>query len=102
MSQLALTKFIPELTDEGLLIIDHNLVKPPENSANLYSIPSTKIAAEDLEKVIVANMVMVGFTAKILNIFKPVHLFDSLKENIDPRFLDLNKKALQAGLDWAG
>lgn len=100
MSQLALKKFISELTDEGLLIYDSDLVIPPDDVSKLYAIPATKISEETLDRKIVANMVMVGYTAKILGLFNHDFLFKSLEEHVPSRFFDLNKKALEAGMNF--
>jgi len=102
MSQIALERFAPGLTDGGLLIYDEGLVALPRGVKNSCSIPATRIAEETLERKMVANMVMVGYTAKILDLFDPQYLFESLKEQVNPRFFDLNGKALQAGLDYGG
>ena len=62
MSQEAYTKFVPELTTDGLLMIEEDLVKPRglPDTVKCYGIPATRFA-EELGHKIVLNIVMVGF-----------------------------------------
>src|ERR1041385_7378946 len=62
MSQEASTRFVPELHDGGILIVEQDLVRISEISTDvqIYSVPATRIA-EGLGKRMVLNSVMVGF-----------------------------------------
>ncbi len=62
MSQEAYTKFSPELSSEGLLITEEELVSPINLRKDIrhFSIPATRIA-EELGKKMVVNIVMMGF-----------------------------------------
>ena len=62
MSQEAYTLFTPQLKENGLLIIEQDMVRvdalPP--GVRVFSVPATRLA-EDLGKRMVLNIVMVGF-----------------------------------------
>ncbi|MBZ5574547.1 MAG: 2-oxoacid:acceptor oxidoreductase family protein, partial [Acidobacteriia bacterium] len=62
MSQEAYTRFVPELKDGGMLIVDQDLVRVDELKADIkvFSVPATRLA-EELGKRMVLNSVMVGF-----------------------------------------
>src|SRR5437868_13481566 len=62
MSQEAYSRFVPELKDSGILIIEEDLVRVSELKGNMriFSVPATRIA-EELGKRMVLNSVMVGF-----------------------------------------
>ena len=62
MSQEAYDKYEPELKDNGILIIDTDLVKPRAVRGNIkmWAVPSTRFA-EELGNRIIANLVMLGF-----------------------------------------
>ncbi|MFO7793014.1 MAG: 2-oxoacid:acceptor oxidoreductase family protein [Candidatus Saliniplasma sp.] len=62
MSQSALDTYLPQLGEDGTLIIDTGLVETEREHVGL---PATKIAEEELGLRMVANIVMLGyFTAK--------------------------------------
>jgi len=66
MSQEAYEKYEPELMDDGILIIDKDLVKmkPARGKIKTYAIPSTRFA-EELGNRIIANLVMLGFFSAV-------------------------------------
>ncbi len=59
MSQTALDTYLPELGDEGQLIIDTGLVESPREDT--LGIAATRIAEENLGLKMVANIVMLGY-----------------------------------------
>ncbi len=62
MSQEAYGKFVPELKDGGILIVEQDLVRVTDvpHDIRVYSVPATRLA-EELGKRMVLNIVMVGF-----------------------------------------
>ena len=62
MSQEAYTLFAPQLKEDGILIIEQDLVRIDKLPAGVrvYSLPATRLA-EELGKRMVMNIVMVGF-----------------------------------------
>ena len=72
MSQEAYGLFAPQIKDEGILIIEEDLVRIGELPAGVrvYSIPATRIA-EELGKKMVLNIVMVGFFGAITQVLDP-------------------------------
>ena len=69
MSQEAFDKFGSDITRNGTLMIDDDLVKPETAPAGcrLYAIPATRIA-EELGNRIAGNIVMLGFFTAITDI----------------------------------
>lgn len=100
MSQQALTKYIDDLKKDGFLICDKDLVKLPVDMPNCNTIPATNIAAIEFKRKMVANMVMIGYVAKVLSLFPSDYLFESLKEHVDTKFFDLDYNAIEAGLNY--
>src|SRR5579863_3041866 len=72
MSQEAYTLFSPQIKDDGILVIEEDLVRIGEHPANtrIYSVPATRIA-EELGKKMVLNIVVVGF-------------FGAVSQTVDP------------------
>jgi 2-oxoglutarate ferredoxin oxidoreductase subunit gamma len=101
MSQEAYDKYEPELRDDGILIIDQDLVKPKPVRGNhkFYSIPSTRFA-EQLGNRIIANLVMLGFCTAVSKITEPDVMKKALPGLVPGRFLDLNVKAFDKGYEY--
>lgn len=101
MSQEAYDKYETELHDDGILIIDKDLVKskPLRGKIKMYAIPSTRFA-EELGNRIFANLVMMGFFTAITKIVSPEAMKKALPGLVPDRFLDLNIKAFDMGYDY--
>jgi len=101
MSQEAYDKYEPELREDGLLLIDKDLVKPkpPRGKIKSYSIPSTRFA-EELGNRIIANLVMLGFFTAITRVVSPEAMKKALPGLVPGRFLELNKKAFDKGYEY--
>ncbi len=101
MSQEAYDKYEPDLREDGVLIIDTDLVKPRQVRGNikLFAIPSTRFA-EELGNRIIANLVMLGFFTAVTKIVSPEAMKKALPGLVPGRFLDLNIKAFDRGFDY--
>lgn len=101
MSQEAYTKFVPELRDSGLLIVEQDLVRVDEikNGVKVYSVPATRLA-EELGKRMVLNIVMVGFFAAVTGLLKPESLRQAVGDSVPPAFRELNLKAFDKGFEY--
>ncbi|NIM57811.1 MAG: pyruvate ferredoxin oxidoreductase [Candidatus Aminicenantes bacterium] len=101
MSQEAYEKYEPELRDDGLLLIDKDLVKakPPRGKIKSYSIPSTRFA-EELGNRIIANLVMLGFFTAVTRVVSPEAMKKALPGLVPGRFLELNIKAFDKGYEY--
>jgi len=101
MSQEAYDKYEPELREDGILIIDKDLVKtkPTRGKIKTYAIPSTRFA-EELGNRIIANLVMLGFFSAVTGIVSAEAMKQALPGLVPSRFLDLNKKAFDKGFEY--
>jgi 2-oxoglutarate ferredoxin oxidoreductase subunit gamma len=101
MSQEAYEKYEPELKEDGILIIDKDLVKvkPPRGKIQVYAVPSTRFA-ESLGNRIIANLVMLGFFTAVTGIVSPDAMKKALPGLVPERFLDLNIRAFDKGYDF--
>ncbi len=97
MSQEAYDKYGSDITSDGTLIIDDDLVTPSEaKSRRVYAIPATRIA-EGLGNRISANIVMLGFFTAVTDIISVDAARKALPSSIPSRFVELNTKAFEAG-----
>ncbi len=101
MSREAYDKFEPELDENGILIIDEDLVKPrpPRGNIKLYSIPATRIA-EQLGNRIVANIVMLGFFTAVTNVVTYQAMKDAIPGSVPDKAVPLNLKAFEEGYQY--
>ena len=101
MSQEAYDKYEPDLRDNGILVIDTDLVKPRpiRGKIQMFTVPSTRFA-EELGNRIIANLVMLGFFTAVTKIVSPEAMKKALPGMVPGRFLDLNIKAFDKGYDY--
>lgn len=101
MSQTALDKFIGTLKGDGLLIIDPEFVQvPARQDITLYQFPATQIATK-LGVKLAANMAMLGFIQKKLDIFRDEDLLEVIAGNVPTKFRDANIEAARSGMQFA-
>jgi 2-oxoglutarate ferredoxin oxidoreductase subunit gamma len=101
MSQEAYTRFSPELKDNGLLIIEQDLVRVSElqEGTRLFSVPATRLA-EELGKRMVLNSVMVGFFGAVAGLLDPESLRKAIADSVPAGFRELNLRAFDRGFDY--
>jgi 2-oxoglutarate ferredoxin oxidoreductase subunit gamma len=101
MSQEAYSLFAPQLKDDGILIIEQELVRIDKLPAGVrvYSLPATRLA-EELGKRMVMNIVMVGFFGAVTNVLTPDALRQAVADSVPEAFRDLNLKAFDKGFDY--
>ena len=100
LSQEAYTKYGRDLPTETLVIIDPDLVKPdsPQNSA-LLSIPANHMARE-MGRVVVANIIMLGFLAAVSDLVSPEALRKSILDSVPKGTEEFNTKAFELGYSY--
>jgi 2-oxoglutarate ferredoxin oxidoreductase subunit gamma len=101
MSQEAYSLFTPQLKEDGILIIEQDLVRveklPP--GVRVYGVPATRLA-EELGKRMVLNIVMVGFFAAVTNVVQPDALREAVADSVPAAFRELNLKAFDKGFEY--
>ncbi len=106
MSQEAYNKRIGMLKPGGTLVYDSDLVKIDERArkaSEIYGIPATRIAEEKLGKRIVANIVILGFLARICKVISKESLKKAVLDTVPRKFREVNEKAFELGYsypDW--
>ena len=100
MSQEAYNKYTQNLSPGTLVIIDTDLVKPdPNNNLKILSIPATSLA-RDLGRVVVANIIMLGFMAAVSDAVSAKALKESILATVPEGTGEFNIKAFTAGYDY--
>lgn len=96
----AYTRFRPRLRPGGLLIFDTGLVRPHEDDENVCGLPATKIA-ESLGSRLVTNIVVLGYLVGKTGVVSRDALEEAIRATVKKRFVDLDLKALDAGMSLA-
>lgn len=101
MSQAGYDKFEPEMSEQGMLLYDDDLVKPKQPRGNIaaYAIPATRFA-EELGHKIVANVVMLGFFTAITKVVTYDAMKKALPESVPEKAVELNLKAFDRGYNF--
>jgi len=100
MSKDGYETYRDELKDEGTLIYERSLVKPRVKEGQpSYGCPSTRIA-EQLGRVLIQNIVMLGFFAAATNVVSKDQFRDAVKDSVPAGTEDMNLKAFDAGWDY--
>ena len=101
MSQEAYNRFVPELKEGGLLVVEQDLVHLsalPEG-IRVHAVPATRLA-EELGRRMVLNVVMVGFFAAVTGVVGEQALRRAVEDSVPPAFRELNLKAFQKGFEY--
>jgi len=100
LSQEAYNKYGKNAPPDSLVIIDSDLVKvDPDQNPKPLSIPASRMAQE-LGRVIVANIIVLGFLAAISDIVSYEALKDSILDSIPQGTERFNMKALELGYNY--
>lgn len=101
MSQEAFTKFAPEVRDDGILIVETDLVRVTNinPSVRVYGVPATRLA-EQLGKRLVLNIVMTGFFTAVTGLLKPESVRSAVLDSVPAHSKDLNMRAFDAGFEY--
>jgi 2-oxoglutarate ferredoxin oxidoreductase subunit gamma len=101
MFQAAYDKYIDTLEDDGVLVIDPQLVTEQKRMVkHTFAVPATRIAV-DLGNRMAANMVVLGFLSGCLGMLTIEDLMEVIRREVNPRFVDLNVRAANAGAGYA-
>jgi 2-oxoglutarate ferredoxin oxidoreductase subunit gamma len=100
MSEEAARTYGPHTSDGALVLVNENLVKsvPERRGLRVLQVPATGIA-EGIGRVIVANIVMLGFLTAVAGVVSFESMKSAVLDSIPKGSEELNIKALQSGYD---
>lgn len=102
LTQEACDKYLFDLKDKGVLIVDTSFVKNLSLvSEYTYEVPFTDLAQEKLGSPITTNIISLSFLVRITGVVKEESLKKAIEESVKPAFVSLNLKAMQLGFDLA-
>jgi 2-oxoglutarate ferredoxin oxidoreductase subunit gamma len=102
LTQESYDKYISDLKENGILIIDSDRVKKiQEGARKLYSLPILDVAQTTVGKLIVANIVALGAIVEISKIVTNEAIESAVLARVPRGTEELNKRALLAGMEMA-
>ena len=104
LSQAAYDKYIDDVPQDALVIIDQDLVTPAESLGNGRPPPllmPARQTAEELGRIAVANVVMLGFLAGATDVVSPEAMKESILSSVPKGTEKLNTAAFERGLAFA-
>lgn len=101
LSQEAYTRFVPEMSPTGTLLVERDLVRVGDLPATIrvHSIPATRMA-EELGRKIVMNVIVVGFFAAKWHGLAKEHYRKAIAASVPEKAVELNLKAFEAGYEF--
>ena len=99
MTQKAADKYYGDLHEDGILVLDTDLVPEPPAVKNIVRVPITKIAIEQVGKSLFANIVALGVLTKIIGLVDLETVKTAVSHRVPPHTIEANMKALQLGYD---
>jgi 2-oxoglutarate ferredoxin oxidoreductase subunit gamma len=100
LTQEAYNKFYDIIRPGGLLLTDPRYVTPQlKVDASQREIPIYETVMEKIGKPIVFNICMLGTIIGLTDLVRPQSILKTLEARIPSGFLEMNKKALDLGLE---
>jgi 2-oxoglutarate ferredoxin oxidoreductase subunit gamma len=100
MSREAYEKYEPELKEDGILIVDEDLVSAKARAKiKIFKIPATRFA-EELGNRIIANLVILGFFTAVTDVVSYEAMKKAIPGSVPDRALVLNMKAFEKGYTY--
>ncbi len=100
MSQTGYEKYRHLLEDNGMLIIDQDMVRSADSAGGgVFPIPATRIA-EELGRKMMANIVMLGFVTSITGAVSLKGMLASVADSVPKGTQEANIAAFNKGYDF--
>ena len=97
MTQEACDKYIGQLKDGGIAVLDTSMIERLPENGKYCGIPITQIAKESVGKTITANIVALGALTALTGIVKRDSIEKAVMKRVPKGTEEINRKALQAG-----
>lgn len=106
MNLPSLEKYEDTVVPGGMILVESTLIekKVARDDVKVFYVPATKMA-QDMGAPTLANMIMVGKLIRECDAVNDGHIEETLHKVVSARhqdLFDINKKAIQAGMDLEG
>jgi len=97
MSQDAYNAYIGHLKEDGVLIVDGDLVEADPENVEVHRVSATDIAFKQFGQKIMGNIVIVGYLSALLGIVSKESLRKSIQRHLPLKVVEENLLALEEG-----
>lgn len=97
LSQQAYVKYSSQLKENGILIIDKDLVQTTQDHHFIHSVSFTDIAHKKFERKIIANMIVLGYLTPVAKLVSKKAIRQAISENVPSGTEDMNFRAYEYG-----
>ena len=102
LTQTACDKYIKNLSEDGILLVDSDLVTNiPSTSNKIYLFPIAETAQEKIGTKLVTNIISLGIIVGLTKIVSKGAIQKAVCSRVPAKALEINKKALLLGFDIA-
>lgn len=102
LTQTAYNKFHHIVRPGGLLVTDTRWVETSRKAdAVQIELPMHETIMQKIGKPIVVNICMLGAVIELTQLVKPESIMNTLKDRIPGSFLEMNRQALEIGMELA-
>jgi len=99
MSQPALNQYLNNLKENGVLLVDKDMIKTiPKLRAKIFQVPATSAAETELKRRIYANSVMLGALTKATKIVSRKAMENAIENSVPKEMLKENLRGFRLGL----
>jgi len=103
MSQSNLKEYLEDLRENGVLLVDEQMVlEVPHVRARVFRIPATKVAETELKSRTYANVIMLGAIVRIAGIVTAEATEKAIIDVVPQELLENNLKGFKRGLQLIG
>jgi 2-oxoglutarate ferredoxin oxidoreductase subunit gamma len=97
MNQEALDKYLRDLREDGVLIIDSTNVKQSETRTRIFKIPATENAEKTFGTKVYANMLMLGALTNATAVVSDNSMKKAIEDTIEKKSANMNVQAYRKG-----
>ena len=98
LTQKSIDSYYSDVVKNGLVVVDADLVSEiPNGLTNVYRVPCTAIARDEIGKAFVANIVALGALSELLDFISAGSIERAVLRRVPKGTEEINKKALAAG-----
>lgn len=91
MTQQAADKYIADLSADGVLVIDEDLVpNPPAFGGKIVRVPITRMAVEEIGKDLFANIIALGVMSKLSGLVSDDAVREAVSHRVPPATIEKN------------
>lgn len=102
LTQEACDKYLYDLKDNGILIVDTTFVKNISMvSSSIFELPFTDISIEKLGSPLPMNILSLSFLVRKTGVVSEDSLKAAIREMVKPHYVDMNLKAMKLGFELA-